>query len=141
MTEKQNNLCEYRISQAMETIESSQLCLDNHFFKDSINRSYYAAFYGIKAILALSDIDFKRHKDVVAYFNQHYVATNVFQNMTGRLLARLQKKRETSDYDDFYIASYEEAKEQLEAAKNILDDVITYLKKQDIKLQDTKKSE
>lgn len=134
MTGKQNNLCVYRISQARETIKSSTLCLDNHFFKDSINRSYYAAFYGIKAVLALSDVDFKKHKDVVAYFNQHYVATGIFQNTTGRLLSRLQKKRETSDYDDFFIASYEEAKEQLEAAKSIVDEVITYLEKQGVKL-------
>jgi uncharacterized protein (UPF0332 family) len=132
MTEKQNNLCKYRISQAHETIKSATLCLDNHFYKDAINRSYYAAFYGVKAVLALEDVDFKKHKDVVAYFNQHYVATGYFQGITGRLLARLQKKRETSDYDDFFIASYEEAYEQVEAAKSILEEIIIFLEKQGI---------
>jgi uncharacterized protein (UPF0332 family) len=41
MTEKQYNLCVYRMSQAKETIESSTLCMENHLLKDSINRSYY----------------------------------------------------------------------------------------------------
>jgi uncharacterized protein (UPF0332 family) len=134
MTEKQHNLCVYRISQAKETIESSTLCMENHLLKDSINRSYYAAFYGVKAVLALEDVDFKRHKDVVAYFNQHYVATGVFQNTIGRSLARLQKKRETSDYDDFFVASYDETCEQLEMAKNIINEIIMYLDKHGINI-------
>lgn len=41
------------------------------------------AFYAIKAVLALKDIDFKRHKDVVAYFNRHYVATELIPKDTN----------------------------------------------------------
>lgn len=132
MTDKQKDLCLYRLSQAEETIKSAQLCMDNHLFKDAINRSYYAAFYAVKAVLALADTDFKRHKDVVAYFNKEYVAVGAFRREVGRLLARLQKKRETSDYDDFYIASYEEAAEQREAASDILEEIKVYLQEKGI---------
>lgn len=45
MTQKQKDLCLYRMTQAEETIKSAKLCLENHFLKDAINRSYYAAFY------------------------------------------------------------------------------------------------
>lgn len=48
MTDKQKALSLYRVSQAEETIKSAQLCIDNHLFKDAINRSYYAAFYAVK---------------------------------------------------------------------------------------------
>ena len=51
MTDKQKDLCIYRLEKAEETIKSSKLCMDNKFFKDSINRSYYAAFYAVKAVL------------------------------------------------------------------------------------------
>ncbi len=132
MTEKQKDLCLYRMSQAEETMKSAQLCMDNHLFKDAINRSYYAAFYAVKAVLALADTDFKRHKDVVAFFNKEYVAVGVFSREIGRLLARIQKKRETSDYDDFYVASHEEAAEQMGAASNILVEVKAYLRKKGI---------
>jgi uncharacterized protein (UPF0332 family) len=115
------------MSQAEETMKSAELCVQNHFFKDAINRAYYAAFYGVKAVLALADTDFKRHKDVVAYFNREYVASEIFPKEIGRLLARLQKKRETSDYDDFYIASAEEAKEQMAAAEKIIKAIKLYL--------------
>lgn len=128
MTEKQKDLCVYRVNQAEETVQSAKLCKENHFYKDAINRAYYAAFYAIKAVLAVEGVDFKRHKDVVAYFNQHYVATEVFSKESGRSLARLQRKREASDYDDFYIASVEEAQEQIEVAAKIAAEVKEYLK-------------
>lgn len=133
MTDKQKDLCLYRIAQAQETIQSAKLCLDNHFFKDTINRSYYAAFYAVKAVLAIEGVDFKRHKDVVAYFNQHYVANEIFTKALGRLLARLQKKREISDYDDFYIASFEEAREQLEASRQIVTEIHDYMEQLNIR--------
>lgn len=57
--------------------------MDNKRYKDAINRCYYAAFYAIKAVLALEGTDFKRHKDAVAYFNQNYVATDIFEGERG----------------------------------------------------------
>ena len=132
MTEKQKDLCIYRVNQAEETVRSAKLCKENHFYKDAINRSYYAAFYAVKAVLAVEGVDFKRHKDVVAYFNQYYVATEVFSRECGRVLARLQRKRETSDYDDFYIASAEESQEQIEVADKIIAEVKKYLKDRDV---------
>lgn len=74
-------------------------------------------FTAIKAVLALGTIDFKRHKDVVAYFNKEYVATEIFPRELGRKLGRLKQLREKSDYDDFYIASKNQAQEQYETAK------------------------
>ena len=85
--------------------------MQNKLYKDVINRSYYTAFYAIKAVLALEEKDFKRHKDAVAYFNQTYVATEIFPREIGKKLGRLKKERESSDYDDFYIASLSEATE------------------------------
>ena len=80
------------------------------FIETVLNRSYYAVFYGVRAVLALESIDFKRHKDVVAYFNKEFVATGKFPGEMGRRLARLKMKREESDYNDFFIASADEAK-------------------------------
>lgn len=122
-------LCLYRLNQARETLEVANECYQNNHYKDSINRSYYAAFYSIKAILALEKIDFKRHKDVVAYFNKQYVASGIFAREIGRNLGRLQQKREKSDYDDFYIASKEEAEEQIAAAMQIVCAVKSFVQK------------
>ena len=100
---------------------------DNGFYRDCINRSYYAVFYGVRAVLALESIDFKRHKDVVAHFNKEFVATGKFPGEMGRRLARLKMKREESDYNDFFIASADEAKAQLESVEYILPLIREYL--------------
>ncbi len=127
MVDKKKELSNYRYQTALETLDTAKLCFDNKHYKDSINRSYYAAFYAIKAVLALDEIDFKRHKDAVAYFNKNYVATDIFLKDVGKKLGRLQKKREASDYDDFYLASKDEAEEQCLAAEYIIKSVNSYI--------------
>lgn len=129
--DKRQNLCNYRIDQAKETINVAKLCFENGHYKDAINRAYYAAFYAVKAVLALDNIDFKRHKDVVATFNRDYVASGVYEKEIGRLLSRLQKKRENSDYDDFYIASKEEAEDQIKFAEQIVMSITNKIGKQE----------
>ena len=94
------------------------LCLESQHYKDSINRSYYAAFYAIKAVLALEEIDFKRHKDAVAYFNKTYIAKEIFQE-NGKEVGRLKQERENSDYDDF-TCIFKDASDQYKSAELLL---------------------
>ena len=128
MDNRQRELSDYRLNQAEESLEVAKNCCDKGFYKDSINRSYYSAFYSVKAVLAYGTIDFKRHKDVIGYFNKEYVASGVFPRELGRRLGTLKQYREKSDYDDFYIASKEIAIEQIETANLVLDKVKEYLK-------------
>lgn len=132
MSDKKTDLSNYRMENAVETFHAAKLCLDSKLYKDAINRCYYAAFYAIKAVLALEEIDFKRHKDVVAYFNKTYVATGIFPREIGKKLGRLKQERESSDYDDFYMASLSDATEQLKVAELIIDAVKEYLSKQNM---------
>ena len=41
-------LSSYRMEQSEETLKAAKMCLDNRFYKDCINRSYYVAFYAVK---------------------------------------------------------------------------------------------
>lgn len=127
MDHKAMDLCMYRMQNAEETLGTAKLCMEHKRYKDTVNRCYYAAFYAVKAVLALEEKDFKRHKDAIAYFNQNYVATSIFEREIGKRLGRLKRKRESSDYDDFYIASYDEAKEQFEFAEIIVATVKEYV--------------
>ena len=65
----------------LDSLKAATHCLKEGLYKDSINRSYYAAFYAVKAVLALSTTDFKRHKDVMGYCNKEYVAQNIFRKI------------------------------------------------------------
>ena len=129
MDDRQRDLSNYRITEADDSLKVAEHCLKEGWYKDSINRSYYAAFYAVKAILALSTVDFKRHKDVMGYFNKEYVAKEIFPREIGRKLGTLQRVREKSDYDDFYIASREKAEEQFQTAELVIGEVKKYLDK------------
>ncbi len=121
--ERRVDLCNYRMKNSEDSLTVAEDCLKKGLYRDAINRSFYA----IKALLALEEVDFKRHKDVVAYFNRTYAATEKIPREIGRKLARLQQKREKSDYDDFYIASKEETMEQIENTKSVILAVKDYL--------------
>lgn len=132
MEDRIRDLCLYRYRDALETLDAARLCYEHDHYKDAVNRSYYAAFYAVKAVLALEVVDFKRHKDAVAYFNHRYIASGIFPREVGRSLGRLKRKREMSDYDAFYIASREETREQIQVAEMIVESIGGYLRKRDI---------
>ena len=131
---KDIELSKYRYSLAKQTYSNANMCFDNGFYRDCINRSYYAVFYAIRAVLALDSIDFKRHKDVVAYFNKEFVAQGKFPGEMGRRLARLKMKREESDYSDFFIASADEAQAQIQSVEYMLPLIEEYLTEHGVKI-------
>lgn len=132
MPDKEKELSIYRLEIAKETLANAKLCINNCFYRDSVNRSYYAAFYAVRAVLALESIDFKRHKDVMAYFNKTYVASGVFPKELGKKLGRIQMMREDSDYSDFFEASPEDAEKQYATAEMAVLVIEDYLKKKEV---------
>ena len=56
MDNRQIDLCKYRIQESRDTLKVAENCLRDDFYKDAINRSYYAGFYAIKAVLALGTL-------------------------------------------------------------------------------------
>lgn len=118
----------YRLEKAKETLHTAELILnDIKDYSSANNRAYYAIFYAIRAVLALEQMDFKRHKDVIAYFNQHYVSKEIFPRNIGRKIAQAQKIREDSDYDDEYKPSYEKTEQQIKTARELIGLVEKYI--------------
>ena len=91
------------------------------------NRAYYSIFYAIRAVLAMEKIDFKRHKDVLAYFNKNYIKTEIFPRQIGRKIVLASKVREDSDYDEAYEPSAETTFLQIQTAKELIELVEKFL--------------
>ena len=106
-----------------------QNLIKNRRYLNANNRAYYAIFHAIKAVLATERVDFKRHKDVLAYFNQHYVKTEIFPRMISRKISQANKVREDSDYDDEFVPSDDETKIQINTAKEVIELVEEFLDK------------
>ena len=122
-------LSKHRLEQAREDLEDAELLYKANRFKGANNRAYYSIFHSIKAVLALEPIDFKRHKDVVGYFNKNYVRTEIFPRKMGGRIADASTVREDSDYDDEYVVKPEDTLEQIETAKELLNLVEEYINK------------
>lgn len=105
-------LCINRLNAGKEKIEVCDLLYEKGFYKDANNRAYYSIFNSIRAVLSTIPVDFKRHKDVIAYFNKNFVKTEIFPKELGRKISIANSVREDSDYLDSYIISKEETREQ-----------------------------
>ena len=120
-------LAKHRLEQAKEDLEAGKLLYDKNFYKSANNRAYYSIFHSIKAVLALEPIDFKRHKDVLAYFNKNYKNKEIFSRMMGRKIQNASAIREDSDYDDEFIVDADKTNEQLKTAEELIELVDKYI--------------
>jgi uncharacterized protein (UPF0332 family) len=124
------DLAIHRLKVAREDLETAKDDFSGNHFRAANNRSYYAIYHTITAVLALEQVAFKKHKDTIAYFNKEYIKSEKFPRMLGRQISRAQEIRHASDYDEFYIASNEEAQEQIDTAEALVNVVEQYIKNQ-----------
>lgn len=123
------DVARYKFEQAKDDLETAKILLEAGKYKAANNRAYYSCFHAIDAVLAKEPIAFKKHKDTHSYFNKNYVHTEIFPRNIGRKISRLEIIRHKSDYDTFYIASRDDAAEQIEVAEEVVDLVKNYLLK------------
>ncbi len=120
-------LAQYRLEQAKENLEEAQALFQINKFKGASNRAYYSIFHAIKSILALKQIDFKKHSSVIAYFNKEYINTGIFSREIGKRVGEASFFREKSDYVDFYMITKEECEKQIETARLVIEEIQKYM--------------
>ncbi len=109
-----------RFEKAEERLKAARHLYEQAYYEDSISRSYYAIFFATKALLLTKDIDPRTHSGVKSQFTLHFVKTRGIKPEFGNILKDAKEIREMGDYDEFYIASPEEARLQLENAERFL---------------------
>lgn len=121
------DLAKYKIERAKEELGNAQLLFENNRLKAANNREYYSIYYSLTAVLCLEPVAFKKHKDTLAYFNKNYVHGGKFPPEIGRAVEKAAKIRHASDYDEFYIASKDEAARQIDTAVRLIELVVEYV--------------
>jgi uncharacterized protein (UPF0332 family) len=116
----QKDLVIYRLESAKEDLLAAKAMCDVPSYKAANNRAYYAIFHAINAIHALNGKAYKRHKDAIANFNKEYIKTEIFPREMGKKIAGTEEIRHASDYDDFYIATEKEARQQIAIAEEFI---------------------
>lgn len=123
------DVAKYKWEQANDDLETAEILLGAGKYKAANNRAYYSCYHAIDAVLAIEPVAFKKHKDTLGYFNNNYVNKEIFPREIGRKISRLEVIRHKSDYDTFYIASREDALEQIGVASEVVELVKNYLVK------------
>ena len=127
MPNNRQNLMQYRLDNANEKIRAAELLYEQGSFKDSINRSYYAMFSTMRAILALDGVDFSKHAGVISYFQREYIKTGKFDKKYSKFISMAFQIRSNCDYADFFVVNKEDTKEHLSNAKEFLEVIQSYL--------------
>ena len=122
------DLSRYRLEKAAEDMETAVENLTAGRYRASINRSYYAVFHALRAVTALDRFDSGKHSGIIAFFNQHYVKTGVFDKEISKMIDACYRLREKADYDDFFPASREDAVRQIEKAKCVIQAVERFIR-------------
>lgn len=92
---------------------------------------YYAIFTAVRAVLANDKVDFSKHSGVIAYFQKEYIKTGIFDVKYSKYLQNAFQIRNSCDYDDFFIASKQDAEEQYNRASEFYEGIQNYLLNRD----------
>ena len=126
------DLSKYRYERSSEELENAKTMLESGKFKLALNRSYYSIFHGMRAVNVLDEFDSSKHSGVIAHFNQYHVKTGDFPKEASRIIRTSSEMREHADYEDFFVASRQDAEEQVQKAQTFHDFISSYLQKKGI---------
>jgi len=120
-------LSQARFEHSLECFNAAKSLLSTDNYKSAANRSYYAVFHAMRAVLAFDEIDMKHHSGIISEFRKLYIKTGVFDTRLSQIISLLFDIRTDSDYDDFFVISKEEVEEQIENAEFFLSTIEAYL--------------
>ena len=125
-------LIKYRYERAEEELKNAKNSFGIGSYKLALNRSYYSIFHAMRSVNALDGFDSSKHSGVIAHFNQFYVKTGDFSKDASKIIRTAYEMREQADYEDFFIASKQDAEEQIRKAEEFIQYVSDFLKKKGI---------
>lgn len=122
-------LSDKRMEKAQKKLNAAEYLLNGGFYEDAISRGYYAMYHAAKAVLALKDVEPKRHAGVLSMFGLHVIQGEDADVYLGKALAHSKEGREKSDYDEFAKMEKEDAEFVIEEARDFIDKVERVIEK------------
>ena len=123
MTKNIEALVKYRLEQVDESLEAARVLFEKRLERQSVNRSYYAMFYAVLALLATRKQETSKHSGAIALFDKEFVRTGTFKKDFSRWLHSAFDLRQRSDYAIDIKVTRREAETTLEHATAFVDEV------------------
>lgn len=119
----------YRLEQADESLEAADVLLQKELIRPSVNRSYYAMFYAVLALLAVEKKETSKHSGVISMFDKEFVKSGVIARGFSRWLHDAFDLRQQSDYAAELSISFQDASASLQHAKDFVKEIRDVLRK------------
>jgi uncharacterized protein (UPF0332 family) len=126
-TENIRALVRFRLEQADEALHAAQILLEQRSWRAAVNRSYYAMFYAVLALLALHQRETSKHSGVMSLFNRDFVKPGIFSVELSRWLRHAFRQRHTADYAALSTMSAEEVQQVFDEATAFVAQVKAHL--------------
>jgi uncharacterized protein (UPF0332 family) len=119
----QSELVSYRREKARETLQAARILLEAESLFSAVNRTYYAVFYEVIALLSLHGLSSSKHSGVRALFNEHFVKPGIVSVDSGRFYSKMFEFRQKSDYEDFIAFDRDKVAEWVGKAEIFIDEL------------------
>lgn len=110
-----------------EALNAARILLEKGLHRSAMSRAYYALFHYVKALLYTQGLEPRTHEGLEHLFGLHWVKAGKVDAGSAKLLARLQKYREQSDYGIVTIFTKEDVEQELREIDRFLQSVRPYL--------------
>ena len=120
MPEIKDIIPKLEMEKARNSLDEAKILLGSEKYYGAANRSYYAAFHAMSALLIYDGYSMKKHGGVISKFRELYIKTGVFKTEMSEQIAALFKLRTECDYDAFYVVAKSDVEEQLANAESII---------------------
>jgi uncharacterized protein (UPF0332 family) len=121
------NLINYRLEQAEETIYDVQLLIKNDRFRSAINRIYYGMFYSLLALGLANHYETSKHSQLIGWFNKNFIHKGSIESKYGKIINKAFNRRTKGDYDIFVEFDEEIVDEMFEEMKDYISEIKTFL--------------
>lgn len=98
---QRNDLIQYRLEQADQAKAEANNLLLNGFLRGTVNRIYYAMFYGVMALALKHRFETSKHQQLLGWFNRNFIHTEIIEVRFGKLYREAFANRMDGDYEPF----------------------------------------
>ena len=122
-------LARYRLGKARQCAATARNILFDGDYEASVDRSCFAIFHGMRAVMALDGLEEKEESSLTKKFMDWYVQTGIFENRFSETIKAAFELNSACVYEDFFAVSRQEAEQQEVNACAFLKAVEHYIEK------------
>ncbi len=123
------SLIDYRLKQALETVELAKFLVMSEKLIIAVNRIYYGMYYALTALALKNKFETSKHGQLIGWFNKEYISTKKLDPKYGKILRNAYQNRTKGDYDAFVSFSKVEVESMLSEMTDFIEEIKRLLEK------------